>query len=188
MNASVTPKVVVLGSGFGGLEAAFYLRMRVGERASITVVSDKDYFLFKPNTIYIPFGLDPDTLKLDLARPFKKKDVQFVRSRARGIDTGSRMVQTEGHRIPYDYLIVSTGAGMRASEVPGLAEHSKMIWTPHDMLGLRQAFYDLQEAAREGEHRKVLFLVPPTTSARDHSTRSSSCSIPGFVAGTPATR
>jgi sulfide:quinone oxidoreductase len=48
--------VVVLGGGFGGLEAAFYLRHRLGDRVDLTLVSDQDHFLFKPNTIYIPFG------------------------------------------------------------------------------------------------------------------------------------
>jgi len=43
--------VVVLGGGFGGLEAAFDLRMLAGERAKITLVSDQDHFFFKPNSI-----------------------------------------------------------------------------------------------------------------------------------------
>jgi sulfide:quinone oxidoreductase len=59
MNSHRKPRVVVLGGGFGGLEAAFLLRMRLGDRAGITVISDQPTFLFKPNTIYIPFGLDP---------------------------------------------------------------------------------------------------------------------------------
>jgi NADH dehydrogenase FAD-containing subunit len=44
------PNILVLGGGFGGLEAAFYLRMKLEDRADITLVSDRDYFLFKPNT------------------------------------------------------------------------------------------------------------------------------------------
>ncbi len=52
------PKILVLGGGFGGLETAFYLRMLAKDKVDISLVSDKDYFLFKPNTIYIPFGMD----------------------------------------------------------------------------------------------------------------------------------
>ena len=52
-----------------GLEAAFYLRMKLEDRADITLVSDRDYFLFKPNTIYIPFGLDPEKLKVGSNAP-----------------------------------------------------------------------------------------------------------------------
>src|SRR5437588_10474333 len=53
---STRPKIVVLGGGFGGLEAALSLRLRVRDNAEITMISDRDYFLFKPNAIYIPFG------------------------------------------------------------------------------------------------------------------------------------
>jgi len=45
------PKIAVLGGGFAGLETAFYLRHRVGDKADLTLVTDQDHFLFKPNTI-----------------------------------------------------------------------------------------------------------------------------------------
>src|ERR687887_368959 len=61
-------RVVVVGGGFGGLETAFDLRLLAGDRAEITLVSDQDHFLFKPNSIYVPFGLDPDRLQVPHAR------------------------------------------------------------------------------------------------------------------------
>ncbi len=64
MSPQPKPKIVILGGGFGGLEAAFYLRWRLAQQADITLVSDRDHFLFKPNTIYIPFGLDPEKLTI----------------------------------------------------------------------------------------------------------------------------
>jgi sulfide:quinone oxidoreductase len=158
----IKPNVVVLGGGFGGLEAAFYLRMKLGDRVRITLVSDKDYFLFKPNTIYIPFGLDPERLKIGLKRPTRRKDIAFVKDRVRAVDPDAKTVETEGLReLAYDYLVVATGSGMRPEEVPGLREHAQTIWTPREMLRLRLALYELLEAAREGEHRRVLFLVAP---------------------------
>lgn len=155
------PRVLVLGGGFGGLEAAFYLRMKLGASADVTLVSDRDYFLFKPNTIYIPFGLDPDKLKVGLARPTRRKNIAFVRDRVREVDPDAKRVSTEDHRLPYDFLVVATGADMRPEEVPGLREHAETIWTPREMLRLRLALYDLLERARSGEHRRVLFLVAP---------------------------
>lgn len=153
--------VAVLGGGFGGLEAAFYLRMRLGERANITLVSDKDYFLFKPNTIYIPFGLDPEKLKVGLERPTRRKKVAFIKDRVREVDPDVKRVSTEGRKLPYDFLVVATGADMRPEEVPGLGENAHTIWTPQEMLRLRLAFYELLEEAREGHHKRVLFLVAP---------------------------
>ncbi len=153
--------VVVLGGGFGGLEAAFYLRMKLGDRANISLVSDRDYFLFKPNTIYIPFGLDPDKLKVDLKRPTHRRNITLIKDRVREIDPDAKKVGMEGRTLTYDHLIVATGSDMRPEEIPGLRENAQTIWTPREMLRLRLAFYDLLEKAREGEHRRVLFLVAP---------------------------
>lgn len=161
MTTIAQPKVVVLGGGFAGLEAAFYLRMRLGDRARLTLVSDQDHFLFKPNTIYIPFGLDPDRLKIPLRPPTARRDITFVQARARAIDTVGKTVEADGQQIPYDYLFVATGAGMRPEEIPGLREYAQTIWTPADMLRLRLAFTNLVESARGGRRARVLFLVPP---------------------------
>lgn len=155
------PNILVLGGGFGGLEAAFYLRMKLEDRADITLVSDRDYFLFKPNTIYIPFGLDPDKLKVGLERPTRRKKIVFIKDRVREVDPDAKKVSTEGRELSYDFLVVATGADMRPEEVPGLRENAETIWTPREMLKLRLALYDLLEEAREGHNRRVLFLVAP---------------------------
>jgi NADH dehydrogenase FAD-containing subunit len=153
--------VVVLGGGFGGLEAAFGLRLSAGERARITLVSDTDHFLFKPNSIYVPFGLDPEKLKVPLDRPTGRKGIELVAGRAEGIDADARTVDVDGRSIPYDFLVVATGAAMRATEIPGLAEHALTPWTPVEMLHLRAGFQGLLDAAGTRQRRRVLFLVPP---------------------------
>jgi NADH dehydrogenase FAD-containing subunit len=154
--------VLVVGGGFGGLEAAFDLRRRAGDRARITLVSDVGHFNFKPNSIYVPFGLDPARLEVPLARPCARKEIELVRGRATGIDATARRVElADGGRLAYDYLIVATGSGMRATEIPGLAENAISTWTTDDMLRLRTAFEDLATSGRARESRRVLFCVPP---------------------------
>lgn len=155
------PKILVLGGGFAGLESAFYLRWKLGADANITLVSDKNYFLYKPNTIYIPFGLEPEKLQIGLDTPTRKKHITFIQGRAYEIDPDNKLVRVGDQKLSYDYLLVATGAGMRADEVPGLSEYAETIWTPHDMLELRVHFYDLVENANAGRHQNVLFLVPP---------------------------
>lgn len=161
MALKARPNIVVLGAGFAGLEAAFYLRMKLADRANITLVSDKEHFLFKPNTIYIPFGLDPEKLLIRLDKPTRQKQINFIQDTVYEIDPVKKLVDTETPAIHYDHLIVATGAGMRAGEVPGLSRHAQTIWTPQDMLRLRYALHELAEDAGHGRRRKVLFLVPP---------------------------
>ena len=155
------PKVAVIGGGFGGLEAAFYLRYKLGDRADMTLVSDQPYFLFKPNTIYIPFGADPERYKIALDRPTKRKDIRLVQSRIREISPETKTIVGDGVRIDYDYLIVASGAAMRPEEIPGLKEYALTLWTPEEMLKLRDALGKTVEKARANERQRIVFLVPP---------------------------
>ena len=155
------PKVVVLGGGFGGLETAYRLRKRVGDKADITIVSDRERFLFKPNTIYIPYGLDPDKLTVDLAKPAARKGIHLKIAHAEEIDTVRQTVNAAGESIPYDYLVVATGATMRPEEITGLSEFAQTIWTPAEMLKLCAAYAKLLADVQGGARRQVLFLVPP---------------------------
>ncbi len=160
-NGSGNPRIVVLGGGFGGLEAAFYLRRRLGRRAELTLVSNRDEFLFKPNTIYIPFGQEPDTLVFPLAPTLDRRQIHFVRGEAQGVDPGRRLVKTSAGELPYDQLVVATGATTRPEEIEGLSAHANTVWTPEEMLHLRASLSRLLADARGGRKQKVLFLVPP---------------------------
>lgn len=156
------PQVLILGGGFAGLETAFYLRSLAGERVGITLVSDRDHFVFRPNTIYIPFGTDPGRFRFPIAGPCRRRGIEFVQGKVVGVDPGARAATLEdGRRLAGDYLVVATGAGMRPGEIPGLAEHAVTLWTSDDMLELRRRFLDVAEAAAAKRRSRVLFLVPP---------------------------
>ncbi len=154
-------RVLILGGGFGGLETAFDLRLILGDRADITLVSDQDHFLFKPNSIYVPFGLDPERLKVGLAKPTAKRGIRLVHGRAHEIDPDTRRVRVDEQSLDYDQLVIATGSGMRASDIPGLGEHAISMWTPEEMLELRAAFERTLEAAKAGNRQRVVFLIPP---------------------------
>jgi sulfide:quinone oxidoreductase len=156
------PRITILGAGFAGLETAFLLRMRLRNRADLTLVAPQEAFTFRPNTIYVPFGADPADLVVDMAKAFDRRRVEFVEGRVTGVDPQSHEVQLAGGRtVGYDKLVIATGADMRPQEIPGLAEHSATIWTPQSMLGVRNRFERVRDDARDGHRSRVLFLIPP---------------------------
>jgi sulfide:quinone oxidoreductase len=161
MSISARPRVLVVGGGFAGLESAFVLRAKLGAHADITIVSDDENFLFKPNTIYIPFGMGADKLRIPIARAAGRRDIRFVHGRFRDLDRDAQRVTVDDWVIPYDYLVLATGAGMRPEEVPGLAEHAETIWTPAAMEKLGVRLRDTAARAGRGDRQRVLFVVPP---------------------------
>lgn len=156
-------RIAVVGSGFGGLEAAYYLRDELGNDAELTVVSDRDEFVFRPNTIYIPFGTPPERFSFPISPALKRRGISFVHARVRDIDPGRKLLLAEERNIPFDYAVLATGAAMRPDELPGLAEHANTIWTREEMVRLRESLAGLVQKARAGgvERKRVLFLIPP---------------------------
>jgi NADH dehydrogenase FAD-containing subunit len=136
--------------------------MRLRDAVDIRLVSDSDDFVFRPNSIYVPFGADPASLRRDLHRPLGRRRINFERGSVGEVDTDARFVSlADGQRFRYDRLVVATGAATHPEEVPGLAEHAATIWTTESMLDVRRRFAEVRDRARRGERQRVLFLVPP---------------------------
>src|SRR5690348_17689639 len=103
------PHVVIVGGGFGGLEAARTLR---DAPVRITLIDKMNHHLFQPLLYQVATaGLSP----ADIATPIRsilrwQKNTTVLLARVTGIDKTARVVETDGRRIPYDTLIVATGA------------------------------------------------------------------------------
>jgi hypothetical protein len=159
---SARARVVVAGAGFAGLETAYLLKMRLDDDVDVDVVAPDEHFVFRPNTIYLPFGGEVDALLVDLEKPLRKKHIGHHLTSAREIDTDRKLVEYEdGSRLPYDFLVVATGAAMSPEEIPGLKEHACTIWTIDEMLDFGRRLRRVVDLARERERQRVLLAVPP---------------------------
>jgi len=104
------PRVVVLGAGFAGLNAALAL----GDMAVDGMVIDRqNHHTFQPLLYQVAVGvLSP----ADISQPIRtvlrhKKNIEVLMDEAVGIDTTQQCVQMRtGAKIDYDYLILGTGS------------------------------------------------------------------------------
>src|SRR6476659_11085126 len=103
------PRVVIVGGGFGGLEAAKKL---VCENVHLTVIDRTNYHLFQPLLYQVATAaLSP----ADIAAPIrgilsKYENIEVLLAEVRAVDLEARRVRTAEHEISYDYLIVATGS------------------------------------------------------------------------------
>ena len=103
------PRVVIIGAGFGGLEAAKKL---AGETVRVTVVDRTNYHLFQPLLYQVATAaLSP----ADIAAPVrailsKSKNMEVILAEVESIDVNAKKVRMVVEELDYDYLIVATGA------------------------------------------------------------------------------
>lgn len=119
-------RIVVVGSSFAGLTAAFELRQSLGERAEIVVVDRRDSFTFIPSLIWVPFGGRESTeITFPLAATYEDRGIRFLNDVAESVDTDWRQVVLSHHgHLSYDRLLVATGPHLDFERIPGLGPES----------------------------------------------------------------
>lgn len=103
-------RVVVIGGGFGGLAAVQALK---GSGADVTIIDKRNHHLFQPLLYQVATtALGPSEIAWPIRQLLSKRDdVSTLLAGVVGIDTANRLVLLEGGtRVPYDSLIIATGA------------------------------------------------------------------------------
>ena len=118
----MSSRIVILGAGTGGTLTANRLRrhFRHGD-VSITVVDQDDRHVYQPGLLFVPFGLaQPE----DIVRPRGRQlhsGIEYVQDAIDHVDIENDLVALEGGRsLPYDVLVVATGAVLAPEETEGL--------------------------------------------------------------------
>jgi NADH:ubiquinone reductase (H+-translocating) len=107
--AGPLPHVVILGAGFGGLNAARALK-RAPVR--ITVIDRANHHLFQPLLYQVATAaLSPADISAPIRRILRRQNnVEVLLAEATAIDLPSRRVVLADGEVDYDFLIVATGA------------------------------------------------------------------------------
>ena len=102
-------KVVIVGAGFGGLEAAKALRHADAE---VVVIDRHNHHCFQPLLYQVATAaLSP----ADIAWPIRhilrsQRNATVLMEKVLGIDAEERLVRAESGEVPYDYLVIAAGA------------------------------------------------------------------------------
>lgn len=160
--ATDKPKVVIIGAGFGGLTVAQSLaRVPV----HVTVIDRHNYHYFQPLLYQVATAaLSP----ADIAWPIRsilrrQKNTTVLMANVTGVDPDARLVQAGPTAIPYDYLVVATGATHSYFGHPEWASVAPGLKQIEDATRIRRkvllAFEQAEVTGDPDEQRRLLTFV-----------------------------
>ena len=132
------PKIVIIGCGFGGLEAAKALRKA---DVDITVIDRQNHHLFQPLLYQVATaGLTAPAIAEPIRRIFRtQRNVKVLMAEVTGLDAiGSKVTLSDGQALPYDHLIVAAGATHSYFGHDNWATHAPGLKTLDDAFVIRR--------------------------------------------------
>ena len=138
-DSPVRHRVVIVGAGFAGYNAARELSKLAGASIEITVINSTDYFLYLPLLPQVAAGLvEPRHICVSLLRRMPK--VRFVLGTVTHIDDRQKVVtwsSPEGGsgQAGYDRLILTAGSVNKLLPIPGVADYA------HGFRSVAEAIY-----------------------------------------------
>ncbi|MEV4601952.1 NAD(P)/FAD-dependent oxidoreductase [Amycolatopsis sp. NPDC049253] len=142
-------RVVVVGGGFAGYNAAKRLRRTAGDDVEVVVVNPTDYFLYLPLLPEVSAGLlDPRSITVSI--PGTLRGVRLALGTVTTVDFDAHNVgytdpEDRTHELSYDRLVLAAGSVNKLLPIPGVAE------TAHGFRGVPEALYLRDHITRQIE-------------------------------------
>jgi NADH dehydrogenase len=135
MATSTRPRVVILGAGFGGLNAA---RALAG-KADVTLVDRHNFQTFLPLLYQVSTAaLAADHVVHPVRGALRKSGVKFRMGSPISVDHKNRTVKLDSSEVlEFDHLIVALGSATADFGVPGVTEHGLGMKSVHEALMIR---------------------------------------------------
>lgn len=120
----MTSRIVILGAGTGGTLAANRLQKEFkSDITDITVIDLDDMHVYQPGLLFVPFGLTHAHKIVRSRRQQLRRGINYVQQTIDRVELDENMVVLhDGTRVPYDVLIVATGAVLSPEETEGLTD------------------------------------------------------------------
>lgn len=159
MNTQELPHVVIVGAGFGGLEAAQKLAKAP---IRITLIDRQNYHLFQPLLYQVAIaGLVPSQIAYPVRTIFRnQKNLTFQMGEVTAIDLDSRYIKMDGSVIAYDYLILAVGGQTNFYKLKSIEQNGFQLKDINSAVTTRNHLLEMfEKASREADTAKRRALL-----------------------------
>lgn len=117
--------IVILGAGTGGMPAAYEMRDALGKEHQVTVVNASETFQFVPSNPWVGVGWRKrKDITFEIRPRLERKGIHFIAQAVTRIDADNNvLVLQNDERLPYDYLVITTGPKLAFDEIEGAGPH-----------------------------------------------------------------
>lgn len=142
------PRIVIVGGGFGGLYAAKALRK---QPVNVTLIDRENHHLFLPLLYQVAIaGLSPGDIATPLREVFSRdKNIRTLMGEVTDIDPERKVVRYDHGELPYDALIIATGAVYHYFGNDAWAAHAPSMDGLDSALEMRRRILDAYEEAEQ---------------------------------------
>jgi NADH dehydrogenase len=147
------PHVVIIGGGFAGVAAAKGL---ADQDVRVSIIDQHNFHTFVPLLYQVATaGLEPADVAFPIRTIFgHAANVGFRHGRVRSVDQSRGLVTlADGSGIPYDHLVIATGAAAAFFGVPGASQFAMPLYTLADARRLRNRLLSILEEAEVASER-----------------------------------
>jgi len=140
-------KIVIVGAGFGGFQAAQSL---AGADAEVLLIDRHDYHTFTPLLYQVATGqIEPALVTYPVQTKLRTlANVTFLQATVESVDMDHGVIATDGGLITYDYLVLATGTRPSYHGISGAQEYAFSLKSLADAIALRQQLYWCHQQAR----------------------------------------
>lgn len=157
-----TPRIVIVGGGFGGLELAKKLK---GKPVEILLLDRHNYHTFQPLLYQVATGaLEAETITFPIRRIFQnQKNFSFALAQVLKVNPEKNTIDTSIGEISYDYLVLATGADTNFFGHRQLEHFSMGMKSVREALNIRsmilQSFESALTEKDPGEKEELMTFV-----------------------------
>ncbi len=159
--------IVILGAGYGGLEAAKTLHKKLKDLDNVTIQlidQNREHVLLTELHEVAGNRVNKDGVKVSIDHVLQYTKVEFIQDRITGADLKNKILYSKDRQYPFDYIILACGSEPAYFNIPGMKENAFSLWSLEDAVKIKNHIIEMfqladKEQSREKRQQLLTFVV-----------------------------